>query len=210
MRIAVISETSAGDKNKDIMAALEGFEHEVINAGMKERGVTPELSYVHTGLLGGILLNLGRVDFVVGGCGTGQGFLNSIIQYPNVVCGHIATPVDAWLFAQINGGNAVSLTLNQGYGWAADVNLRFIFDRLFSVESGCGYPSHRAAPQAESREVLARVSRVSHRPFAETIRGLDDEVVQPVVEYPGVMELVDIENIGDETLREAFRERLSR
>jgi hypothetical protein len=61
MRIAVISETSAGDKNRDIMSALEGFEHEVINAGMRERGATPELSYVHTGLLGGVLLNLGRL-----------------------------------------------------------------------------------------------------------------------------------------------------
>lgn len=208
MRIAVINETSAGDKNKDIMAALEGLKHDVLNAGMKERGATPELTYIHTGLLGAILLNLGRVDFVIGGCGTGQGFLNSIMQYPNVFCGYITNPLDAWLFTQINGGNAISLPLNQGYGWAGDVNLRFIFERLFSVESGCGYPPHRAESQAESRHRLSRISNSTHAPFATIMRRLDDEILRPVLEYPGVMELVDIHNIGDEGLREAFGERL--
>ena len=210
MRIAVINETSAADKNKDIIAALDGFGHEVINAGMKERGTIPELTYIHTGLLGAILLNLNRVDFVVGGCGTGLGFLISIMQYPNVVCGHIANPLDAWLFTQINGGNAISLTLNQGYGWAGDVNLKFIFEKLFGVKSGCGYPPHRAESQAESRRRLIRISQKAHAPFAEIIRNLDDEVIRPVLEYPGVLELTDIDKIGDKELKEAFRKRLTK
>ena len=36
MRIAVINETSAADRNADILAALEGRGHEVINAGMRK------------------------------------------------------------------------------------------------------------------------------------------------------------------------------
>ena len=36
MKIAVINETSAADKNTDILAALDGRGHEVINAGMKK------------------------------------------------------------------------------------------------------------------------------------------------------------------------------
>lgn len=208
MRIAVINETSAGDKNKDIIAALDSLELDVINAGMRERGATPELTYTHTGLLAAILLNLGRVDFVIGGCGTGQGFLNSVMQYPGVFCGHITNALDAWLFTQINGGNAISLALNQGYGWAGEVNLRFIFERLFSVESGCGYPPNRAESQAESRYRLAKISKTSHMPFADIIRRLDEEIVRPVLEYPGVMELINIENIEDVALREAFLDRL--
>lgn len=208
MRIAVINETSAGDKNKDIMAALDGFDHKVINAGMKERGTIPELTYIHTGLLGAILLNLGRVDFVIGGCGTGQGFLNSIMLYPNVFCGHITNPLDAWLFTQINSGNAISLALNQGYGWAGDVNLKFIFERLFGVEQGRGYPPQRAVSQAESRQSLSQISRTTHAPFADIIQGVEDEIIEPVMEYPGVMDLVDIDSISDEALREAFRIRL--
>ena len=147
MRIAVLNETSAADRNAAIVDALRGRGHEIINAGMKKNGEQPELSYIHTGLLAALLLHLNRVDFVVGGCGTGQGFLNSVMQYPGVFCGHIMNSLDAWLFAQINAGNCISLALNQGYGWAGDVNLRFIFDRLFSVEFGLGYPPHRSQPQ---------------------------------------------------------------
>ena len=119
MKIAVINETSAADRNADIMAALEGRGHEVLNVGMKKGFEPPELQYIQTGLMTGLLLHLKRVDLVVGGCGTGQGYLNSVMQYPGVFCGHILTPLDAWLFAQINDGNCMSLMLNQGYGWAA-------------------------------------------------------------------------------------------
>jgi ribose 5-phosphate isomerase RpiB len=208
MKIAVINETSAADRNADILAALEGRDHEVINAGMTKNGAKPELSYIQTGLLTAILLNLKRVDFVVGGCGTGQGYLNSAMQYPGVFCGHIFDALDAWLFTQINGGNCISLALNQGYGWAANVNLVFIFDRIFSVERGSGYPAHRKEPQRESRETLERVSALVHRPFAEIIATLPDEVIKPALEYPGIRELIDIDSIEDGQLKAAFLERM--
>ena len=208
MKIAVVNETSAADKNADILAALDGRGHEVINAGMVKTGAQPELTYIHTGLISAILLNLKRVGFVVGGCGTGQGYLNSVMQYPGVVCGHILNSLDAWLFNQINGGNCVSLALNQGYGWAADVNLSFIFDRVFSVESGCGYPAHRQASQRQSRETLENVSQLAHRPFAEIIAALPDDVINPAIEYPGIEELIDVDSIGDTDLKAAFQKRM--
>ncbi len=208
MRIAVINETSAADRNADIMAALEGRGHTIINAGMVKNGAKPELTYIHTGLMSAILLNLGRVDFVVGGCGTGQGFLNSAMQYPGVFCGHIVNSLDAWLFAQINGGNCISLALNQGYGWAADVNLRFIFDRLFSVESGAGYPAHRKESQQQSRQLLADISRMAHQPLAGIVAALPDSVLRPVLEYPGFRELLDVPAIQDGELRSAFQQRM--
>lgn len=208
MRIAVVNETSAADRNADILAALEGHGHEVINAGMTKNFAKPEITYIHTGLISAILLNLKRVDFVVGGCGTGQGYLNSVMQYPGVFCGHIIDALDAWLFAQINGGNCISLMLNQGYGWAADVNLKFIFDRIFSVEQGCGYPPHRQESQRESRETLESISRLVHRPFAEIIATLPAEVVKPAIEYPGIKELIDVDSIEDELLKSAFLERV--
>ena len=147
MRIAIINEVSAQQKNGDILKALEGRGHEVLNLGMTGNPNLPELTYIHTGLMTGILLNANAADFVVGGCGTGQGYLNAAVQYPGVFCGLISSPLDAWLFTQINGGNCISLQLNQGYGWAADENLRFIFDRIFSVERGSGYPENRRESQ---------------------------------------------------------------
>jgi ribose 5-phosphate isomerase RpiB len=212
MKIAVITETSTVDKNADIMAALESRDHQLFNVGMKEKGAEPELLYNHTALMSAILLNLKLVDFVVGGCGTGQGYLNSVVQYPGVFCGHILTALDAWLFTQINGGNCISLVLNQGYGWAGDVNLRFIFDRIFSVESGSGYPAYRKEPQQAARKTLEMVSQTTHRPMAEIIEALPEEVVQPVLTYPGFVELVDLDgdrDSADAALKQAIRIRLS-
>src|SRR5512136_203734 len=207
MRIAVINETSAADRNADILAALQGRGHEIVNAGMRKNFEPPELQYIQTGLMTALLLNAGRVDLVVGGCGTGQGFMMSASQYPGILCGHILTPLDAWLFAQINDGNCISLALNQGYGWAGDVNLRHIFDMYFSVERGGGYPPHRRAPQQASRQMLGRVNELTHRSLAEIVAALPDEVVLPVLQYPGAWELIDIGTVAEEALRRALQSR---
>ena len=193
MKIAVINEISAADKNADILKALEGRGHEVLNLGNTNAGETPGLLYIHTGLMAALLLHLKAVDFVIGGCGTGLGFLNSVLQYPGVVCGHMLTPLDAFLFARINAGNCVSLALNQGYGWAGDVNLRMIFDNLFSPQTGTGYPPHRAEPQRQGRELLARISQVAHKPLPEILSALPDEVIQPAIQFPAFREVLQKE-----------------
>jgi ribose 5-phosphate isomerase RpiB len=210
MRIAVANETSSADKNADILAALDGRGLEIINAGMTKSGAAPELGYVHTGLMSAILLNLKRVDFVVGGCGTGQGYAISATQYPGVYCGIIASPLDAWLFPQINGGNCISLRLNQEYGWGSAVNLKLIFDALFSVPWGGGYPPHRRAPQKEYREILSAVSALTHKRFAEIIAALPDAILNPVIEYPGMRSLIDTDSIQDGELKAAFQARWAR
>jgi ribose 5-phosphate isomerase RpiB len=207
MRIAVVNETAAAHRNADILSALRGRGHDVINVGMTERGAQPELSYIHTGLMTAILLNLKLVDFVVGGCGTGQGYQNSAMQYPGVFCGHIVNDLDAWLFMQINGGNCISLVLNQNYGWAAEVNLNFIFDRLLGVVPGAGYPPHRAVPQKEYRARLENVSETTHRSFAEIIRRLPDDVLLPALEYPSMKEVIDVDSINDPDVKSAILER---
>lgn len=190
MRIAVINETSAADRNGDVVKALDGRGHDILNCGMKKNGAAPELTYVHTGLLAGLLLGTGRVDLVVGGCGTGIGFLNAAMQMPGVVAGLIQSPLDGFLFSQINGGNCISLALNYGYGWAADRNLALIFDQFFAEASGGGYPPHRRDSQAQSRGVLAAVSRAAHRDLATIVAALPDEALLPVITYPGIRELL--------------------
>jgi ribose 5-phosphate isomerase RpiB len=183
MRIAVINEISAADKNADIIKALAGRGHEVLNLGNTSSSDSSGLLYIHTGLMSALLLNLRAVDFVVGGCGTGQGYLNAVMQYPGVFCGHLLDPLDAFLFARINAGNCVSLALNQGYGWAGDVNLRLIFDNLFTPEAGSGYPPHRTEPQRQSRNLLAQISQTTHRPLAEILLSLPEDVVRPALTF---------------------------
>ncbi len=200
MRIAVVNEVSACDKNKNIIKALESFDHEVINAGMTKKGEKPELTYIETGLLSALLLNSGRADLVVGGCGTGQGYLNSVMQYPNVICGLIQEPVDSWVFAQINGGNCISLALNKGYGWAGDVNLGFIFERLFRVKWGGGYPKERRESQQKSRQRLWELSQKTHLEFSSILKSVDQHMVKRVLEFPGVNKILDIDSLNDQGL----------
>ena len=184
MRIAVINEISAAAKNADILKALDGRGFEVLNLGNTAADQTPALQYIHTGLMSALLLHLKAVDFVVGGCGTGLGYLNSVLQYPGVSCGHLLSPLDAWLFARINAGNCVSLALNQGYGWAGEINLNMIFDALFTPETGAGFPAHRAEPQRNSRQILANISGNTHKPFSEILKSLPAEVTRPALSYP--------------------------
>ena len=204
MIIAVINETSAADKNRDILAALEGRGHQIINAGMTKCGNQPELSYIHTSLMAAILLHTGKADLIVGGCGTGQGFMNAVMQYPGIICGHILSPLDAWLFPQINGGNCISLALNQGYGWAGEINLKFIFDRYFSVENGCGYPEHRKEPQRISRALLNNVSEITHLSMGSILKLLPSDLLKHVMIYPGFKDLIHIHSLENEEIRQVL------
>jgi hypothetical protein len=114
------------------------------------------------------------------------------------------------LFTQINGGNCISLMLNQGYGWAADVNLRFIFERIFSVESGAGYPAHRKQSQKQSRETLSSISQLAHRSFAEIVDLMPDNVLGPAIKYPGIWELLDVPTLTKTDLRESLLSRINK
>ena len=204
MKIVLLNETSAADRNADIVAALEGRGHTLINAGMKKNGEQPELTYIHSGFLAALFLNLGAADFVVGGCGTGQGFLNSAMQYPSVFCGHILTPLDAWLFTQINGGNCISLMLNQGYGWASNINLKMIFNALFSVESGIGYPPHRQQSQRESRQTLMDISNAAHPGMADIVKAMPKGISDAALSYPGIFDALQFDQLAETPLKQAI------
>ncbi|MDP2790259.1 MAG: RpiB/LacA/LacB family sugar-phosphate isomerase [Rectinemataceae bacterium] len=210
MRVAVVNEISAADKNAAIIATLGERGLEVVNAGMRSKSDQPPLLYTHTGFISALLVHLNLVDLVIGGCGTGQGYLNAVMQYPEVTCGHILSPLDAWLFARINSGNCVSLALNQGYGWAGEINLGFIFDRLFSVEWGSGYPEERREPQRESREDLKAISGATHRSFPEIILALPDKIVLPALGHLVSTGILDISAQGNEEIKNAIRKRLGR
>jgi len=206
MRIAIINEISAADKNTDILKALDGRGNELFNLGNTRGSDSPGLLYIHTGLMSALLLNLKGVDFVVGGCGTGLGYLNSVMQYPGVFCGHLLTPLDAFLFARINAGNCVSLALNQGYGWAGEINLRLMFDALFTPEAGIGYPPHRAEPQRQARLLLAQVSQVAHRPMAEILLSLPEEVLHPALTFAAFRPVLEQAAKSDTGLRSVLDE----
>lgn len=191
MRIAVINEVSARDKNKFILEALKQVDAEVHNIGMSDNAGEKELTYIHTGLMASLSLATGAADFVVGGCGTGQGFFLSAMQYPGVFCGLITNSLDAWLFSQINGGNCVSLALNKGFGWAGDIELTYIFEKLFRDKPGQGYPPHRSDSQKASRATLAEINRVTHKDFGTIVKSINVEILDTVKHYPAFIRFVE-------------------
>jgi ribose 5-phosphate isomerase RpiB len=201
MRLAIINERSVGDRNKDIVAALDGFGHEVFNFGVKKTtGDDNELTYIDTGFLAALLLNTKKVDFVIGGCGTGQGWSIAANKFPGVFCGYVASPLDAWLFRQINNGNCISLVLNQGYGWTSNVNLQFIFEKLFGVEPGSGFPKDKKeAQQGLSQKMINISPQISS--FTSVVENLDDDIVKKVLDLPGVWTLLDVERLADKKLK---------
>ena len=182
MRIALINENSQAAKNGIIEKALrkvvEPMGFEVKNYGMYAADDEAQLTYVQNGILAATLLNAGACDYVITGCGTGEGAMLALNSFPGVICGHVETPLDAYTFAQINDGNAIALPFALGFGWGGDLNLEYIFEKLFCEPSGGGYPKERAVPEQRNKKILDQVKLVTYKTMEEILPALDQELVK--------------------------------
>lgn len=180
MKIALINDNSQSSKNALIYKALKSvcdkYNYEVINIGMKDENDKP-ITYVEEGLMAAILLNSGAANFVVTGCGTGEGAMLALNSFPNVYCGLITDPTSAYLFSQINGGNAVSLAYAYNFGWGSEITLENIFNELFREPIGGGYPKERAVSERNNREILKKVKNVTTRPLLDSLKDIDKELI---------------------------------
>ena len=185
MKIALINENSQAAKNAQVEAVLrkvaEPKGHEVFNYGMYVAEDTHQLTYVQNGILAAILLNSGAADYVVTGCGTGEGAMLACNAFPGVLCGHIVDPSDAYMFSQINDGNAIALPFAKGFGWGAELNLEYIFEKLFEGESGQGYPRERVIPEQRNKKILDEVKKVTHNDLCTILKNLDQDLVKGAI-----------------------------
>lgn len=208
MKIALINENSQASKNKIIYDALKEVAdkkgYEVINFGMYGDVDEESITYVQAGLLTAILLNSKVVDFVVTGCGTGEGAMLAANSFPNVICGHISDPSDAYMFSQINDGNAVAIPFAKGFGWGAELNLRYMFEKLFEEESGGGYPKERAVPEKANKKILDEVKKVTYVDFIDILKNIDRNLLLGVLNLLKFKEYF-FENSKDEKLNEFFK-----
>ncbi len=182
MKIALINENSQAAKNGVIYNALKKVAdtkgYEVVNYGMYSAEDAAQLTYVQNGILAAVLLNSGAADFVVTGCGTGEGAMLALNSFPGVICGHVANPLDAYTFAQINDGNAISIPFALGFGWGGDLNLEYIFEKLFSEPFGGGYPKERVVPEQRNKKILDGVRAAAFKDLPTILRSLDKELVK--------------------------------
>jgi len=186
MKIALMMENSQAAKNAVIYQELKNvvgpLDYPVYNVGMSDEN-DHHLTYIHLGIMASILINSKAVDFIVAGCGTGQGAMMSLNIHPGVVCGYCLEPSDVFLFNQINNGNALALAFAKGFGWGAELNVRYIFEKAFtSGERGQGYPLERAEPQQCNAALLNDVkAAVVKENYLDTLKAIDPELVKTAI-----------------------------
>ena len=182
MKIALINENSQAPKNELIFNTLkkvvEPMGHTAHNYGMYSGTDKEWLTYVQNGILAAVLLNSGAADYVITGCGTGEGAMLALNSFPGVICGHVVDPSDAYMFAQINDGNAISLPFAKGFGWGAECNLEYIFEKLFGCESGNGYPPEKREVERQNKKILDQVRANNLKDLVTCLKGIDSELVK--------------------------------
>jgi ribose 5-phosphate isomerase RpiB len=185
MKIALIIENSQAAKSSIVHDALKAvvdpLGHQVFHYGMYTPEDSTSLTYVMNGLLTGLLLNSKAADFVVTGCGTGVGSNLACNAMPGVFCGLVIDPTDAFLFGQINDGNAISMPYAKGFGWAAELNLQDCYRKLFEVERGVGYPKERAAIMAKNRGILADMKKASCHDMLTVLKNVDQDLLKAAI-----------------------------
>lgn len=182
MRIGVILASSQASKSSLLFHAVQKYAtgSEAISFGCRE-GDHEIYSYVEISLLVGLLFTSGAVDFVVTGCSSGQGMMLACNSFPGVLCGYAPTPMDAWLFAQINNGNAISLPLGEEYTWTGHENMEQTIEKLFSEPFGQGYPKSEAERKCKDAEILKDIRRRSQVDLTTFLNRLDSQTVQRVL-----------------------------
>lgn len=193
MRIALINENSQADKNPIIFKELEEvsktYSYEAVNIGMFNKEDRP-LTYVQNGILAAILLNTKAVDFVITRCGTGEGALLAMNSFPGVLCGYVTESSDAYLFRQVNDGNAISMPFAKGFGWGAELNLRYTFEKLFSTKGGEGYPKERVIPEQRNKKILDKVKLSSYRNLIDILKDIDQDLLLTAINRDSFLDVL--------------------
>jgi galactose-6-phosphate isomerase lacB subunit len=205
MKIGLINENSQAGKNKIIYNELvkNAKGNEIFNYSNENT----KLTYVQVGLLAAILLNSKAVDFVITGCGTGEGAMLALNSFPGVLCGHVQDPLDAYLFTQINNGNAIAMPFAKGYGWGGELQLDYIFEKLFSEEFGNGYPKERVVPEQKNKKILDEVKKITYKPMKEILDEIDQALLLETINTPE-FKIQFFENAQDEELKNIIANKL--
>ena len=191
MKIGVIQASSQASKNKLLYDTVKIYASnaEVINFGCKEDEEI-RYSYVEISVLIGLLLSSGAVDFIVTGCSSGQGMMLACNSMPGVLCGYAPTPMDAYLFAQINNGNAVSLPLGEDYTWSGYDNFTETIARLFSEPFGQGYPKSEASRKKADTLLLKSIRKRSQVTTAELMKTMDPAFLEKIMRKEDVIRYI--------------------
>ena len=193
MKIGVIQATSQAKKNKLLYHctanSVEKHGYEVINFGCYE-DESCSFSYIEIAVMISMLLSSKSIDFVVTGCSSGQGMMIACNSLPDVICGYVENPQDAFLFGRINDGNSVSVPLGLNFGWAGEINLQCTLEKLFEDEFGIGYPPEDADRKKQDTLLLKEINALTKRNAIDVFKQLDKTLIQKVLKKHNVFEYI--------------------
>lgn len=191
MTIGVIQASSQAQKNSLLFNTVKRYAPDsvVVNFGCKENE-EEKYSYIEISLLTGLLLASGSVDFIVTGCSSGQGMMLACNNMPGVLCGYAPSPMDAYLFAQINNGNAISVPLGEDYTYTGIDNLERTIEKLFSEQFGQGYPKGQEERKLKDTSLLKNIREKSQVRTIELMQSLDTVIVDKIKKKRDVIEFI--------------------
>lgn len=109
---------------------------------------------------------------------------------PGVLCGYAPTPQDAYLFTQINNGNAISLPLGEGYTWQGVDNFKETIAKLFSEPFGQGYPRAEAEKKLRDTALLKEIRRKSQVSTIDLLDRLDKQLIKKITDKKDVIRYI--------------------
>ena len=191
MKIGVIQASSQAQKNSLLFNTVKRSAPDsvVVNFGCKENE-EEKYSYIEISLLTGLLLASGSVDFIVTGCSSGQGMMLACNNMPGVLCGYAPSPMDAYLFAQINNGNAISVPLGEDYTYTGIDNLERTIEKLFSEPFGQGYPKGQEERKLKDTSLLKNIREKSQVRTIELMQSVDTVIVDKIKKKRDVIEFI--------------------
>lgn len=187
MKIGVIQASSQIEKNSILYECTKDY-GEVINFGCFEN--EENYSYVEIALEICLLISSQAVDFIVTGCSSGQGMMIACNSLPNLICGYLPTPQDAYLFGRINDGNVASLPLGLNYGWAGEINLKVTLQQLFEEPFGVGYPLKDVKRKQEDTKKIKALNQLCKKDIIEFLDELDQQIVKKILSKENVIEYI--------------------
>lgn len=175
MKIALILAQEQAEKNALIFTALQ--------QAAAARGHTAEnfgscYTIPQAAFLSAVLLAGGGADFIVTACETSIFSTMAFNAMPGVRCGPVATPLDAYMFTQINTGNAISLALHTMPAGNLPDSLSFLFEKLLEGDWGAAEPAENPAFVQKNRAALIAVKQNVHVSLSRMLDALDPAVLQ--------------------------------
>lgn len=178
-------------------------DEELINFGIYQDRTTT-LSYVQISLAIALFINSRALDFVVTGCSSGQGMMLAGNTFPNIQCGYIPTPQDAYLFSHINDGNVVSFPLGLNWGWSGEINFSETMTALFTKPWDKGYPTGEAKRKIKNTKEVKDLNQLTKKAMISFLPDLNPELLIPVLNYDPVFDFI-VKNGTDHELIDTLR-----